>query len=38
MKQMSKLYELTGQFLEVMNMLEDDEIDEQCIIDTLESL
>ena len=35
---MSKLYELTGQFLEVMNMLEDDEIDEQCIIDTLESL
>lgn len=33
-----KLYELTGQFLELMDMLEDEDCDEQCIMDTLESL
>lgn len=35
---MSALYELTGSFLELMNMLEDEECDEQCIMDTLESV
>lgn len=35
---MSKLYELTGVFLEVLSMLEDEECDEQCIMDTLESI
>ena len=35
---MSKLYELTGAFLEVLSMLEDEECDEQCIMDTLESI
>lgn len=35
---MSNLYDLTGQFLELMNMLEDEEFDEQCILDTLESV
>lgn len=35
---MSKLYELTGEFLELMNMLEDEECDEQTIMDTLEGI
>lgn len=35
---MSKLYELTGEFLTLMDMLEDEDCDEQCIIDTLESI
>ena len=35
---MSALYELTGFFLELMDMLEDEECDEQCIMDTLESV
>ena len=35
---MSSIYELTGEYLELMNMLEDEEIDEQTIIDTLEAL
>lgn len=35
---MSKLYELTGEFLELMNMLEDEECDEQIIMDTLEGI
>ena len=35
---MSKLYELTGEFLTLMDMLEDEECDEQCIMDTLESV
>lgn len=35
---MSALYELTGNFLELMDMLEDEECDEQCIMDTLESV
>lgn len=33
-----KLYELTGQFLELLNMFEDDEVDEQIIMDTLEGV
>lgn len=33
-----KLYELTGQFLELMDMLEDAECDEQMIMDTLEGI
>lgn len=35
---MSKLYELTGTFLELMDMLEDEDCDETCIMDTLESV
>lgn len=35
---MSSIYELTGEYLELMDMLEDEEIDEQTIIDTLEAL
>ena len=35
---MAALYELTGAFLELMDMLEDEECDEQCIMDTLESV
>ncbi|MEG0898320.1 MAG: siphovirus Gp157 family protein [Oscillospiraceae bacterium] len=35
---MASLYQLTDEFLTVFNMLEDDEIDEQVITDTLESL
>lgn len=35
---MSKLYELTGEFLELMNMLEDEECDEQIIMDSLEGI
>lgn len=35
---MTSLYELTGQFLQLMNMLEDEECEEQVIIDTLESI
>lgn len=35
---MAALYELTGEFLQLMNMLEDEECDEQCIMDTLESV
>lgn len=35
---MAALYELTDSFLELMNMLEDEDCDEQCIIDTLESI
>ena len=32
---MSSIYELTGEYLELMDMLEDEEVDEQTIIDTL---
>ena len=32
---MSTLYELTGDFLELLDMLEDTDIDEQVIVDTL---
>lgn len=35
---MAALYELTGQFLELMDMLEDEEIEEQVIMDTLEGV
>lgn len=35
---MSSLYELTNDYMEVYNMLEDEEMDEQCIIDTLEAI
>ena len=35
---MSSIYELTGEYLELMDMLEDEEVDEQTIIDTLEAL
>ncbi len=35
---MAALYELTGQFLELMDMLQDEDCDEQCIMDTLESI
>ena len=35
---MAALYELTGQFLELMDMLQDEDYDEQCIMDTLESI
>ena len=35
---MATLYELTGEFLQLMNMLEDEDCDEQCIMDTLESV
>lgn len=35
---MAALYELTGEFLQLMDMLEDEECDEQCIMDTLESI
>lgn len=33
-----KLYELTGQFLELMDMLEDEDVEEQVIMDTLEGV
>lgn len=35
---MSTLYELTGEFLELLQMLEDDEYDEQMILDTMEGI
>lgn len=35
---MSKLYELTGEFLALMDMLEDEECNEQVIMDTLEGI
>ena len=35
---MASLYQLTGDYLELLNMLEDEEIDEQVILDTLEGL
>lgn len=35
---MSTLYEITGEFLEILNMLNDDEVDEQLILDTLEGV
>lgn len=35
---MSSLYELQGEWLEVMSMMEDDDIDPQVIEDTLESI
>lgn len=35
---MSTLYELTGDFLELLDMLEDTDIDEQVIVDTLEGI
>lgn len=35
---MSSLFELTGQWVHVMSMMEDSDIDEQTIRDTLESL
>ena len=35
---MANLYELTGDFLTLMDMLEDEECDKRCIMDTLESV
>ena len=35
---MAALYELTGEFLTLMDMLEDEECDEQVIMDTLEGI
>lgn len=35
---MSSLYELTGAYLELEDMLLDDEVDEQTVIDTLEGV
>ena len=35
---MAALYELTGAFLELMDMLQDEDCDETCIMDTLESI
>lgn len=35
---MAALYELTGAFLELMGMLQDEDCDETCIMDTLESI
>jgi len=35
---MASLYKLTGEYLELLNMLEDEEIDEQVILDTIEGL
>lgn len=35
---MSALYELTGEFLQLMDMLEDEDSDEQIILDTLEGI
>ena len=35
---MSSLYQLTGEYLELLAMLEDEEIDEQLILDTLEGI
>lgn len=35
---MSSIYELTGEFLQLLDMLEDEEVDEQVIMDTLESV
>lgn len=35
---MSSLYQLTGEYLELLQMLEDEEIEEQVIIDSLEGL
>ena len=35
---MSSLYELTGSYLAVQNMLCDEDVDEQMILDTLESI
>lgn len=35
---MSHLYELTENFLELLEMLQDETYDEQCILDTLESV
>ena len=35
---MANIYELTNDFLQLLNMLEDEEIDEQVIMDTLESV
>ena len=33
---MANIYELTNDFLELLNMLEDEEVDEEVIMDTLE--
>ena len=33
---MSTLYELTGDYLQLMNMLYDDNVDTECILDKLE--
>ena len=35
---MANIYELTNDFLELLNMLEDEEVDEEVIMDTLESI
>lgn len=35
---MSTLYELTGQMIDLMEMLEDPELDEKALLDTLEGL
>ena len=35
---MANIYELTGAFLELMDMLQDEECDEQIIMDTLEGI
>nr|DAE28662.1 MAG TPA: resistance protein [virus sp. ctmTa7] len=35
---MANIYDLTGEFLQLLDMLEDEEVDEQVIMDTLESV
>lgn len=35
---MSNLYELTGEFLELMDMLDDPNVDQETLQDTLESI
>ena len=35
---MANIYELTGQFIQLLEMLEDEEVNEQVIMDTLESV
>lgn len=35
---MSSIYELTGEFLQLLDMLEDEDVDEATIMDTLESV
>ena len=35
---MAKLYELTGEFLELMDMIDDPEVDQEMLQDTLEGI
>lgn len=35
---MSKLYELTGEYIQLLDMLEDEEYDERAILDTIEGI